>query len=126
MECRTGGDGAGASAGRRALSPPQTTPEQPRETRPPDYQEIEEGLLEQNQQYSKQAVLAGIEGGGEISFLVNTQGTVLGYTIVRSSREPARDDELVRLIHRVRFPPVPGGVDRTRLPIGVTIEFSLH
>ena len=106
--------------------PPQTPPEQPEATRPPDYQEIAEAILEQNKRYPREAVLEGIEGEVELSYVVNNQGTVLGYSIVKSSHQQVLDDEVMRLIRSVRFPPFPAGDRDLRKTLDVTIEFSLH
>ncbi|MGE5626379.1 MAG: energy transducer TonB [Bacillota bacterium] len=107
-------------------SPPQAPPEQPETTRPPDYQEIAEGILEANKRYPREALIQGIEGEVELQYVVNNQGTVLGYTIVSSSHQQVLDDEVIRLIRSVRFPPFPAGDTDLRKTLDVTIEFSLH
>lgn len=109
-----------------AKPPPQTPTEQPEATRPPDYEEIAEAILEQNKRYPREAVLAGIEGEVELSYVVNNQGTVLGYSIVKSSNQQVLDDEVIRLIRSVRFPPFPAGDRDLRKTLDVTIEFTLH
>lgn len=106
---------------------PVTMPtEQPEATRPPDYGEIAEAILDQNKHYPKEAVMSGTEGEVTLSYVVNNQGTVLGYSIVKSSGESILDDEVKRLIRSVRFPPFPAGDTDLRKTLEVTIEFSLH
>jgi len=106
--------------------PPQAPTEQPEATRPPDYEEIAEAILGQNKRYPREAVLGGIEGEVELSYIVNNQGTVLGYSIVKSSNQQVLDDEVIRLIRSVRFPPFPAGDRDLRKTLDVTIEFTLH
>jgi protein TonB len=113
---------------------PDTKPIQPQP--PPDntqadqeqasYAQIVSGILEANKRYPRQAVLTGEEGEVMVSFIINDQGTVLAFSIDKSSGQPVFDDEVRRLIQSVRFPPFPAGDRDTRKSFQVPIEFNLH
>ncbi len=108
--------------------PPPSMPqqeEQPEAQANPDYQHMAEAILEQNKHYPREAVMAGTEGQVELQYVVNNQGTVLGYTIVKSSGSEVLDNEVKRLIRSVRFPPFPQGDTDLRKTLDVTIEFKL-
>ena len=107
---------------------PPTMPshDQPEQESPPDYQTVAEAILAANKRYPREALLAGTEGSVTFSYIVNSQGTVLAFTIEQSSGSEVLDDEVKRLIHSVRFPPFPKGDTDTRKNLEVTIEFKLH
>jgi TonB family protein len=67
----------------------------------------------------------GTEGVVTVYFMINKQGTVLGYNIVKSSGSDVLDHEVIRLIHRVRFPPFPKGDNTERKEFTEVIEFKL-
>ena len=106
---------------------PPTPPEvqQPEPQQQATYQEIAEAILAANKRYPREALIGGIEGTVELSYIVNSQGTVLAYTIEQSSGHPVLDDEVKRLISSVRFPPFPPGDTDSRKTLEVTIEFTL-
>lgn len=112
-----------------AAKPPPPEPPQPEEPQPvqqASYQEIAEAILAANKRYPHEALMSGTEGTVTLSYIVNSQGTVLAYTIEQSSGHPVLDDEVKRLIRSVRFPPFPAGDTDTRKTLEVTIEFDLH
>ena len=112
-----------------AAKPPPAEEPQPQEEQPvqqASYQEIAEAILAANKRYPREALLNGTEGTVVLSYIVNSQGTVLAYTIEQSSGHPVLDDEVKRLIRSVRFPPFPAGDMDTRKTLEVTIEFDLH
>ncbi|HEY1772831.1 MAG TPA: energy transducer TonB [Gammaproteobacteria bacterium] len=99
--------------------------EQDQDQANPDYQQVAMSLLQQAKQYPRAAVLAGDEGSVNITFILNNQGTVLTYTIERSSGHEELDAEVRRLIHAVRFPPFPANIRQARMTLNVTIDFHL-
>ena len=103
---------------------PQEQQEEPQAS--PDYQQQAEDILNASKRYPREAVLAGTEGSVTLSYIVNSQGTVLAYRIEQSSGQAVLDDEVKRLIRSVRFPPFAQGDTDTRKTLVVTIEFSLH
>lgn len=110
------------------LKTPPQPPQQVQQTEAqanPDYQSMAEAILDHNKRYPREAVLAGTEGQVVLQFVVNNQGTVLGYTIEKSSGSDALDHEVVRMLHVSRFPPFPTGDNSPRKTLDVTIEFKL-
>jgi protein TonB len=108
--------------------PPPTTPpaeEQPEQQANPDYQMMVESILDANKRYPRQAVMSGTEGTVELQFTLNNQGTVLTYTIEKSSGSEALDNEVKRMVRAARFPPFPQGDTSLRKTVNVTIEFTL-
>lgn len=107
--------------------PPPTMPqqEQTQEQVNPDYEQIAMAILERNKRYPRQALLSGTEGTVEITFVLNSQGTVLSYTIEKPSGHDELDAEVRRLIHAVRFPPFPTNYTQPRMTLNVTIQFTL-
>jgi len=99
--------------------------EQPQEQATPDYAQIVESILFNNKRYPKQALLDGTEGEVAVYFMINNQGTVLGYNIVQSSGSDVLDHEVIRLIHSVRFPPFPKGDHAERKEFTEIIDFKL-
>ena len=104
--------------------PPQQEP-QPEDQANPDYQQVAMSLLQQAKQYPRQAILSGDEGSVNITFILNSQGTVLSYTIEKPSGHEELDAEVRRLIHAVRFPPFPADYHSPRMTLNVTLDFHL-
>lgn len=89
---------------------------------PPTYASLVAGILERNKRYPRDAWKSGTEGVVEAYWVVNAQGRVIGYRIENSSGSVPLDQEVVSLLKRVRFPPIPddGGNPQRRefrLPI---------
>lgn len=111
---------------------PPTPPSPPAEPSvgtpsPPTYASIVAGILERNKHYPTQAWQSGITGVVEAFFVVNHQGHVIGYRIEKGSGQAILDQEVVRLLKHVKFPPIPddGGDPQRRefrLPIVFRIE----
>jgi len=107
---------------------PPTNPQQepqPEEQSNPDYQQVVMSMLQQAKQYPRQAVLNGDEGAVNITFILNAQGTVLGFTIEKPSGHEELDAEVRRLVHAVHFPPFPANYHLPRMTLNVTIDFHL-
>ena len=109
----------------KPLPPSPPAVEQPEPQQQATYQEIAEAILEANKRYPREALIAGTEGSVTLSYIVNSQGTVLAYTIEQSSGHAVLDNEVKRLIGAVRFPPFPPGDTDNRKTLEVTIEFTL-
>lgn len=114
-------------------APPTTQKPPPPQNPPPDqqqevqasYEQAANMILEANKRYPRQALLDGTEGDVTLTFTLNAQGTVLTYTIDKSSGWPVLDNEVVRLIHSVRFPPFPPGDNEQRKTLSVVLDFHL-
>ncbi len=106
-------------------APPQNPPQEEPPTRQASYAEIVESILENNKRYPRDAMIDGMEGDVTVSFIVNSQGTILAYTIEQSSGHYVLDDEIKRLMRVVRFPPFPPGDTDERKTMEETFEFKL-
>lgn len=104
---------------------PQNPPEEPPQQRQASYAEIVESILVNNKRYPRDAVIDGMEGEVTVSFIVNSQGTILAYTIEKSSGHFVLDDEIKRLMRVVRFPPFPPGDNDERKTLEETFDFHL-
>ena len=93
----------------------------------PSYLSLVRGILERAKRYPRAAYLNGETGDVLLWFIINKQGTVLGFRVEKPSRVSSLDQETVALIKRVRgFPPVPpemGNQDRWEFTI--PIRFTL-
>jgi periplasmic protein TonB len=89
------------------------------------YAQIVSALLEANKHYPRQALLAGDQGTVVLSFVLNREGTVLGYRIEQSSGQPIFDESVKRLIQHIHFPPFPKGDLSQRKTFTVPIQFTL-
>lgn len=108
--------------------PPPSMPqqqEQPEQQANPDYQMMAESILDSNKHYPREAVMSGTEGEVKLQFTVNNQGTVLSYTIEKSSGSETLDNEVKRMLRASRFPPFAQGDTALRKTLDVTIEFTL-
>lgn len=103
----------------------QQQEEQTEDQANPDYQQVVMNMLQQAKQYPRQAILTGDEGAVNITFILNAQGTVLGYTIEKPSGHEELDAEVRRLVHAVHFPPFPADYHGSRMTLNVTIDFHL-
>ncbi len=94
----------------------------------PSYLGLVRGILEKAKRYPREAYLNGETGDVLLWFIINKQGTVLGFRIEKGSRVSSLDKETVALIKRVKgFPPVPpemGNQDRWEftIPIRYTLK----
>lgn len=108
--------------------PPPSMPQQqpqPEQQANPDYEQMAMQILEEHKRYPREALLSGTEGSVELTFIVNNQGTVLGFNIQKPSGSEPLDNEVRRLIHSVHFPPFPPGDPDLRKTLTVTIQFTL-
>ena len=83
--------------------------------------------LNRFKQYPRTAKKAGIEGVVMLHFVMDAQGRVLSYEIVRSSGRPILDSEALALIQRAQpLPALPADYPTRTLDAIVPIEFSLN
>lgn len=93
----------------------------------PSYLALVRGILEKAKRYPREAYLNGETGDVLLWFIINKQGTVLGFRIDKPSRIRSLDQETVALIKRVKgFPPVPPEMgDQDRWEFSIPIRYSL-
>lgn len=93
----------------------------------PSYASLVAGIIQRNKRYPRDALRDGIEGVVGVYFVINRQGTVIGYRIEESSGQRILDDEIVRMLKRVRFPPIPqdDGGDPERREFSLPIRFRI-
>jgi periplasmic protein TonB len=91
------------------------------------YASIVAGIIQRNKRYPREALLAETEGVVEAFFVVNRQGHVIGYRILKSSGQRVLDQEVVRLLRHVSFPPIPNdGGDPERREFSLPIAFRIR
>lgn len=107
---------------------PAPEPQETRSAAPgtPSYASIVAGILQRAKRYPREALREGLEGVVIAHFVVNRQGHVIGYRIEQSSRVRELDNEVVALLKRVRFPPIPDdGGDPERRSFSLPISFKI-
>lgn len=118
-----------ASVAAEPAEPSPPAPQQPSMGTPtaPSYASIVAGILQRNKRYPKNALMNGIEGVVEAYFVINHQGHVIGYRIEKSSGERQLDQEVVRLLKFVKFPPIPddgGNPERREFSLPITFRIQ--
>lgn len=114
-----------------AAEPEDSTPPPPQEASmgtpsAASYASIVAGILQRNKRYPKEALVNDIQGVVEAYFVINRQGHVIGYRIERASGERLLDQEVVRLLKYVKFPPIPAdGGDPERREFSLPITFRI-
>ncbi len=124
-----------------APEPEETIAEAPAEPSPPaeqqeesapssaaaSYASIVAGILQRNKRYPRDALLSSQEGTVRAYFVVNAQGRVIGYRIEESSGISSLDGEVLSLLRRVRFPPIPNdGGDPQRREFTLPLVFKIE
>ena len=105
---------------------PEPQPTQSAAPGTPSYASIVAGILQRAKRYPREALREGLEGVVAVHFVVNRQGHVIGYRIEQSSRVRELDSEVVALLKRVRFPPIPDdGGDPERRSFSLPISFKI-
>ena len=110
-------DGTGAVEGEQASSSASG---------PASYASLVAGILERNKRYPRRALQNGEDGTVEAYFVVNRYGRIIGYRLDQRSGNPEIDAEVISLLKRVRFPPIPDdGGDPERREFTVPLSFRM-
>jgi protein TonB len=109
---------------------PPTPPVEPSTGAPstPTYAQLVAGILERNKHYPREARASETQGVVAAFFVVNRLGRVIGYRIEQGSGFPILDQEVMRLLKTVRFPPFPddgGDPDRREFSLPITFKMDL-
>ncbi|HUS25103.1 MAG TPA: energy transducer TonB [Candidatus Binatia bacterium] len=108
---------------------PPAEPEQPTmssQQAQASYASLVAGIIQRNKRYPRDALQDGDEGVVEAFFVVNHQGHVIAYRIEKSSGVSSLDQEIVRLLKRIAFPPIPDdGGDPQRREFRLPITFKI-
>ena len=107
-------------------SPPAEPEQQAAAPSAASYASIIAGILQRNKRYPRDALLSNLEGVVRAYFVINHQGHVIGYRIDERSGIDSLDQEVISLLRRVRFPPIPDdGGDPQRREFNLPIEFKI-
>ena len=105
-------------------------PSEPEQSAPgaASYAAIVAGILQRNKRYPRDALLSSQEGTVLAYFVINQQGHVIGYRIEQTSGISSLDQEVVSLLKRVRFPPIPtdDGGDPQRREFSLPLVFKIE
>lgn len=92
-----------------------------------DYLARVSAWLEQYKEYPRRARLRGKEGIATLRFVIDRQGRVLSFELVRSSGNVLLDREVRDMIQRASpLPPMPEELRQARLELVVPVAFSLR
>lgn len=94
----------------------------------PSYASLVAGILERNKHYPRAALVSETQGVVQAFFVVNRLGRVIGYRIDQGSGFPVLDQEVMRLLKYVRFPPFPddgGDPERREFRLPITFRMDL-
>jgi protein TonB len=81
--------------------------------------------LESHKHYPDSARQRGEEGRAVLHFEVDRSGRVLDFAVVKSSGYPDLDAAIEDMMRSATLPPFPAGMTQSRIPVSVTIRFSL-
>jgi TonB family protein len=115
---------------KKSEEPPPPEPEPPVTNIPvmPDasYLALVRGMLEAHKRYPKRAIERNHEGVVVLWFVLNRYGQVINYKIQQSSGSEILDNEVVRLINKIKqFPLMPDDVAQDSMEITMPIRFKL-
>ena len=106
-------------------SPPQQS--QPAAPGTPSYASLVAGILQRNKRYPREALLNEQTGTVLTYFVINHQGHVIAYRIEQRSGVLLLDQEVLSLLKRVNFPPIPddgGNPERREFTVPVVFNLS--
>jgi protein TonB len=81
--------------------------------------------LESHKHYPDSARLRGEEGRAVLHFEVDRSGRVLDFAVVKSSGYADLDAAIEVMMRGATLPPFPASMNQSRIPVSVTIRFSL-
>jgi len=105
----------------RVESPPQVQEKKPTLSPPADqisrYFALVKSIIESKKRYPEEAKRRGEEGTVVVSFTIDESGNPVNVKLASSSGSPSIDNETLRLIRSLKFPPPPDGK-----PINLRVE----
>jgi protein TonB len=105
----------------RVESPPQVQEKKPTLSPPADqlsrYFALVKGIIESKKRYPEEAKRRGEEGTVVVSFTIDESGNPVNVRLASSSGSSSIDNETLRLIRSLKFPPPPDGK-----PINLRVE----
>jgi protein TonB len=111
----------------RVESPPQVQEKRPTLSPPADqlsrYFALVKGIIESKKRYPEEARRRGEEGTVVVSFTIDESGKPVNVRLASSSGSPSIDNETLRLIRSLKFPPPPDGKP---INLRVEIEYQLR
>jgi periplasmic protein TonB len=91
----------------------------------PGYLALLSAWLNSHKRYPDTARERGEEGRAVLHFDVDRSGRVLDFAVIKSSGYPDLDAAIEEMMRGATLPPFPAGMTESRLPVSVTIRFSL-
>lgn len=91
----------------------------------PGYLALLSAWLENHKHYPDSARMRGEEGRAVLHFDVDRSGHVLDFAVIKSSGYADLDAAIEEMMRGAILPPFPAGMTESRLPVSVTIRFSL-
>ncbi len=111
----------------RVESPPQVQEKKPTPSPPADqlsrYFALVKGIIESKKRYPEEAKRRGEEGTVVVSFTIDESGNPVNVRLASSSGSPSIDNETLRLIRSLKFPPPPDGKP---INLRVEVEYQLR
>ena len=111
----------------RVESPPQVQEKKPTSSPPADqmsrYFALVKVIIESEKRYPEEAKRRGEEGTVVVSFTIDESGNPVNVRLASSSGSPSIDNETLRLIRSLKFPPPPDGKP---VNLRVEIEYQLR
>jgi len=111
----------------RVESPPQVQEKKSTSSPPADqlsrYFALVKGIIESKKRYPEEAKRRGEEGTVVVSFTIDESGNPVNVRLVSSSGSPSIDNETLRLIRSLKFPPPPDGKP---VNLRVEVEYQLR
>jgi protein TonB len=102
-------------------SPPQVQEKKPTLSPPADqlsrYFALVKGIIESKKRYPEEAKRRGEEGTVVVSFTIDESGNPVNVRLASSSGSSSIDNETLRLIRSLKFPPPPDGK-----PVNLRVE----
>jgi TonB family C-terminal domain len=111
----------------RVESPPQVQEKKPTSSPPADqmsrYFALVKGIIESKKRYPEEAKRRGEEGTVVVSFTIDESGNPVNVRLASSSGSSSIDNETLRLIRSLKFPPPPEGKP---INLKVEVEYQLR
>jgi protein TonB len=111
----------------RVESPPQVQEKKPTPSPPVDqlsrYFALVKGIIESKKRYPEEAKRRGEEGIVVVSFTIDESGNPVNVRLASSSGSSSIDNETLRLIRSLKFPPPPDGKP---INLRVEVEYQLR
>jgi protein TonB len=111
----------------RVESPPQVQEKKPTSSPPADqlgrYFALVKGIIESKKRYPEEAKRRGEEGTVAVSFTIDESGNPVNVRLASSSGSSSLDNETLRLIRSLKFPPPPEGKP---INLRVEVEYQLR